>query len=438
MIGERELGLALDVMRHAVYSDVRFLREEFMEIGLRPASEDMYETSSEKVVCRSIDKGYGVAATTVPPYENMMMVARQALAASKYGQGVELAPVPTQNGEYFHEVLRPFNFEDARRLLKDLRENLCNIMEGMVVRPELVCSHSNIDSLLLTSEGARVREVTPLTNLVIYLVAKKVSQGFAAKILGGVGGLEILEEQPWEMILHNLAGLVKDNMISKPLPAFYRGSRFKVILDSEGSGGLAHEIAHLLEADIFQEIIFQDLKLPEELVIVDDPCIPKTYGSFIWDDEGVKASSKILMSREGINLLHSRLTAKEEDIPGNAHGIFHEPRPGPSNVFIKPSDWGIREIFEETSRGLYARGLIRAECDTAVGRIEIMPEVTYMIEKREVKSRIKGLRIVGFAKELLQKIDAIGNDIALRPSIEKDFAIAEGGPHIRIDGAICL
>ncbi len=438
MFGEGEFGLALEAMKPAKYCDVRFLKEEVVELGLRPESEDLYESRSDKIICRSVDKGYGVAATSSTA-EGVIRAARQALAASQHGPGINLVPVPPQEGDRYHREMKPFNIEEARRLLKNLRENLCNIMEGVTVRPELICSYTCVDSLLITSEGTRIRETVPRTDLTIYIAAKKALQGFSGRVLGGIGGLEVLEEQQWDAVLRDLAGRAMDNMASKPLPAFYRGSRFKVILDSEGSGALAHEIAHLLEADIFQENIFRDFKIAGDFAIVDDPCIPGSYGSFIWDDEGVKSGSKVLVSSAGIGLLHTRLTARgEEDIPGNAHGVFHEPRPGPSNIFIKPSDWEVSEIFEETSRGLYARGLIRAECDTSIGKIEIMPEIAYLIEKKEVKGKIRGLRITGFVKELIQKVDAIGKDIALRPGIEKDFAISEGGPHIRMDGVLCL
>ncbi|MBO3802558.1 MAG: TldD/PmbA family protein [Candidatus Brockarchaeota archaeon] len=439
MLEEGGFDLALEAMKGAKYCDVRLLEEEVVELGLRPRSEDLYESRSERIVCRSVDNGYGVATSTVPIPEGITKVARQALAASRHGQGIDLAPVPPQSGSRSHKELKPFDVENVRKFLKNLRDALSNIVKGADVRPEFVCSYSRSDSILATSEGTNVRETIPKTDLTIYVAVKKAFQGFSGKVLGGIGGLEVLENQPWNDILHDLAGRALDGADSKPLPAFYRGSRFKVILDNEGSGALAHEVAHLLEADVFQEGVFHGLEPAEDFAIVDDPCIPGSYGSFLWDDEGVKSGNKVLVSREGIDLLHTRLTAKgEKGVPGNARGVFREPRPGPSNVFIRPSDWDVAEIFEETGRGLYARGLIRAECDTAVGKIEIMPEIAYMIEKKEVKRKIKGLRVTGFVKELIQKVDAIAKDFALRPSFEKDFAISEGGPHIRMDGVICL
>jgi predicted Zn-dependent protease len=47
--------------------------------------------------------------------------------------------------------------------------------------------------------------------------------------------------------------------------------------------------------------------------------------------------------------LHTKLTAKsEKDVLGNAHGILRKPRPMISNIYIAPSDWHEREIFEDT------------------------------------------------------------------------------------------
>ena len=135
--------------------------------------------------------------------------------------------------------------------------------------------------------------------------------------------------------------------------------------------------------------------------------------------------------------MHARLTAKsEKDISGNAHGILRKPRPIISNVYITPSDWHKKEIFDDTRNGIYAEGLIRAECDTQDGRIEIEPELAYLITNKEVTKPIKHLKIVGSINGI-RNVDAIGKRYTLRPSYEKWFAVSEGGLHIRINGITC-
>ncbi len=113
------------------------------------------------------------------------------------------------------------------------------------------------------------------------------------------------------------------------------------------------------------------------------------------------------------------------------------PRPMMSNIFFKPSDWRMDEMSEDTRRGIYARGVVRADCDTSDGRFEITPEISYLIERGRIGDPIKH-KIIGNIVDLIQRIDAVGREVYLRPNTEKGFFISEGGPHVRIDGAPCL
>ena len=139
-----------------------------------------------------------------------------------------------------------------------------------------------------------------------------------------------------------------------------------------------------------------------------------------------------------MNLLHTRLTAAKDGDPGNAHGVTRMPRPMVSNIYISPSDWKMGELFEDARVGIYARGVVSAECDTSDGRIELTPEISYLIEQGQITKPIKHLKLMGNIIDLIQRIDAVGREVSMRPNIEKGFCISEGGPHIRIDGAPCF
>ena len=106
---------------------------------------------------------------------------------------------------------------------------------------------------MITSEGTFIGESAPFTDLTIYLIIREVLQGFASRILGGKGGLEILEGRDWDHILDDLVTRAKDMIKAKLLSPLEKGKRFKVILDNEAVGAFTHEVAHMLEADVFQE-----------------------------------------------------------------------------------------------------------------------------------------------------------------------------------------
>ncbi|MCP8317717.1 MAG: TldD/PmbA family protein, partial [archaeon] len=385
------------------------------------------------------DRGYGVASASKIDAKNAEIVSELALKQARVAEKeANLLPVEPQVGEVEYKEKKEFDVEKANKILVNIRNELKERLGSLYARSELILSHYHIDSTLVTSEGTSVRENSPLTDLTIYLIVRDILQGFASRILGGKGGLEILEGRDWDRILDELVYRARDALKAKLLSPLERGKGFKVVLDSETAGAFAHEVGHMLEADTFQGRFFQALNIHEDFVIEDNPTIPGAYGSFTWDDEGVKGSRKTLIKKGETRLLHTRLTAKDDEQPGNAHGITHIPRPTVSNVYIRPSDWSLEEMFEDTKNGICLKGLVRAEVDTSDGKFELIPEIAYLIRDKELKMPIKQLKIRDSIRNAIQRVDAIGKLATLRPNLEKGFCISEGGPHIRISDIHCF
>jgi len=423
----------------ARYSDVRILKQRIIQVALRTDSSDCFEEEWSRIVCRVVSRGYGVASTDKLDMSSIERTALLALRNARLcSQPVELVNVPPEKGFVEHSIVEEFEVEKVLGFLKSIDREIKSRM-SIRVRTELVASHYRIDSTLVTSEGTEVREKIPLTDLAIYILSKGLSVGFASKIIGGMGGLEVLRSQQWEEILECLVKRASDSTRAKPSISLhfsypYLTGRFKVILDPEAAGGLAHEIAHFLEANVYQERFFKGLNYGIRLV--DNPLLEGAYGSFYWDDEGIRSREKTLLGKEGINLLHTRLTAKKDSDAGNARGVLNKPRPMVSNIYIHPSDWSREEIFADTQNGVYAEGLVRAECRIDEGRIEIEPEIAYVLKNKELIMPIKNLKIICSIRDI-SRIDAIGSSVQLRPSYEKGFAISEGAPYLRINGVIC-
>jgi TldD protein len=423
----------------AKYSDLRIVKQRFIQVAIRTDSSDFIEEEWARAVCRVVSNGYGVASTDhldKSSIENIALLALKQARLCKHP--VELISVTPEKGVVERSIAEEFDVEKALLLLKSI-DNEIKAKVRTHIRTELIASHCQTDSLLLTSEGTEIREKTPLTDLTIYIISRGLTEGFASKIVGGMGGLEILKNQTLEEILEALVRRATDSTRAK-LPASlyfsrpYLVGRFKVILDHEAAGGLAHELAHFLEADVYNECLFKGLSYGIQLV--DNPLLKNAYGSFHWDDEGVRSREKTLFGKDGIRLLHTRLTARNEADAGNARGILHKPRPMASNIFIKPSDWEEEEIFSDTRNGIYAEGLVRAECRISEGRIEIEPELAYVLENKELTTPIKNLKIICSIKDI-SKIDAVSKSVKLRPCYEKGLPMSDGAPFLRINGVIC-
>lgn len=427
-----------DLSRETRYADFKGVRQSILEMALRSESFEIREEGFERVSCRVVVKGYGVASTDRPRRERLEEIARQAVRqASAQDTRIELAPVRPEKGEYVHPCKKPIGCDEAREFLLGLRALIKDRLGPYYSSSELVLTHSYVESSLLSSEGTDVQERAYHTDLVVYLVVRGMRLGFASKVVGGKGGLEVLENRDWGRIVEELAHRARDATRAQVLSPLVRGRRFKVILDAEATGAVAHEVAHALEGDSAQARAFRGLNISEELEVLDNPSLPGGYGSFIWDDEGVRGARKVLLKRGEVNPLHTRVTARGEGAPGNARGVTHMPRPSISNVYIEPRDWHLDEMFQDTRSGIFVRGVVRAETDLSDGRVELVPEIAYLIENKEVKTPIKGIRVTDYLHSLVQRIDAIGRVAQLRPNIEKGSEISEGGPYIRINGVHC-
>ncbi|MEM3437862.1 MAG: hypothetical protein QXP55_04960, partial [Nitrososphaerales archaeon] len=193
------------------YADLKTIEYQEIQVASRPDSSEVFESKSEKIVCRVIDRGYGVACASKIDAQSAEMVSELALKQAVLTEReVRLSPVKPEVGEVEYKEKKEFNVEEANEFLLSLKNELKARLGALYARAELILTHYHINSTLVTSEGTNVRESYPLTDLTIYLIIKDILQGFASRILGGKGGLEVLDGRDWDFILNDLVSRAKD------------------------------------------------------------------------------------------------------------------------------------------------------------------------------------------------------------------------------------
>jgi len=419
------------------YIDLRYQKEMCWQIALREESFEEISESVEFITCRVAQGGYGVTSSSRIDGESIrsVMLKAQKLARLQ-AKPVTLAPVGVEVGYKRHPASGIFDESEAAAFLKDLSARLKERLGSLYARSELILSHAEVHSSLVTSEGTEVYEEIPLTDLVIYLAARWFRTGYASSVVGGLGGLDVLKRRDWEMIVDKLASRAANQLQASQLPPLERGKHFKVILDCEAAGALAHEVAHLLEGGGWVKRL-TGLDLAEDVTVIDDPTLPSGYGSFTWDSEGVKSRRKVLLSRDEVSALHTRLTTSDGREAGNARGERTAPTPMMSNVYFKSSDWRVDEMIQDMRNGIFVEGVVRCDVDLSDGTFELRPEIAYMVENKEVKTPLKQIRLRGNIVTILKRIDAVGRVVQLRPNLEKGCRVSEGGPYLRINGLQC-
>ncbi len=186
----KDLQWVLRSLSDAEYADVRYIEQSGMEVASRTESSDVFERLSERVVCRAVSGGYGIASSDRLDEDSLVRISKLALRQAKaVKRRVELKPVEAEGGRTEHKVEREFDVSRALELIGSIRDQLLSTLGEAYSRSELVLSFYNTISTLNTSDGVDVGESTPTIDLVLYLMAKRVRQGFASRILGGRGGV---------------------------------------------------------------------------------------------------------------------------------------------------------------------------------------------------------------------------------------------------------
>ena len=92
--------------------------------------------------------------------------------------------------------------------------------------------------------------------------------------------------------------------------------------------------------------------------LVDDPTVANQIGSYMYDDEGVKARRKWLIKNGMITeFLHNRETAGQMGLRSNggarAVAYAFEPIVRMSNTFFAPGNWRVDELIKDTRKGVF-------------------------------------------------------------------------------------
>lgn len=196
---------------------------------------------------------------------------------------------------------------------------------------------------------------------------------------------------------------------------------YDVVLDPSVGGLFIHEaFGHLSEADnlLRSEALRETMTLGrffgnKDLNVIDDPSEPGHSGSFIYDDEGVKAQKSYLI-KEGqlAGRLHSRLTAGLTDEPITGHfrakNYAYTPIVRMGNIYIDTGADTYEDIISSTENGLYLFGTAGGQ--TSGDMFTFAVQGGYKIEQGKITGMVRDIILTGNLFSTLKNIDKIGNE----------------------------
>jgi TldD protein len=222
-----------------------------------------------------------------------------------------------------------------------------------------------------------------------------------------------------------------------------------VVIGSGGGGVLFHEACgHGLEADlvskgasVFRGRVGQQVA-SKGVTVVDDGTMAREWGNIAIDDEGNPAQRNVLID-DGVltDYMWDHLRARKEGRSSSGNGRRQSyqnlPMVRMTNTYLLAGTDDPESIIASTPKGVYVKHLGGGQVNTATGDFVFGMTEAYLIEDGKVTEPLREGNLIGNGPEVLQRIDALGNDFAMGPpgTCGKDgqgVPVGDGVPTLRV------
>lgn len=369
--------------------------------------------------------------------------AEELLSALKCGHG-EVAKISQVNVSLFKT---PADTELYKKIKLVADMDKASRIDNRIVQSTSIYSESLRETRILNTDGCDISQSLCYVSGFTSSVAsdgKDMQQGYMP--LGGTFGMEEALKLDFTEISRQSAELALKNLTAKHAPS----GMMTVVLGSSAGGTMVHEaVGHGLEADLAcNGMSVYAGKIGEKVAsdiisVADDSTLAGRRGSFIYDDEGVKASSNMLIEN-GIlkKYMSDRLYGLKEGLPLTGNGRRQNYRSRPivrmTNTMIKPGLHNPSDIISSVSRGLYVAKMGGGQVNTVTG--DFVFEVTegFLIENGKLGEPVKNATLIGNGPKVMQDIDMVGNDIGFATGTcgkeGQGVPVSDAQPTVRIPG----
>ncbi len=289
-----------------------------------------------------------------------------------------------------------------------------------IVQVVVMLGDSRQEIFIANSLGESITDLRARVRMVVQVIAAKDGEIQTGHETPGIlGGYELFRDLPPEDAGETAARQALTMLEARPAPS---GPMAVVIANGTG-GVLFHEACgHSLEADavykkasVFAGMVGE--KVASEMVYAyDDPTLTNRWGSFGYDDEGIRAARTPLIESGVLRgFINDRKRSMRDGVPPTGNGRRQSyrfvPVPRMTNTYIEVGEAKREEIIADTPLGLYARKLGGGEVNPVTGDFIFAVTEGYMIRDGEVAEPVKGATLIGNGPRVLQDIDAVAQDL---------------------------
>jgi TldD protein len=299
---------------------------------------------------------------------------------------------------------------------------------------------------IANSEGMLVRDELPLFFFIVQTLGQDGDRRHMGRErLSRHSGFEIFDEILPEEVARAAARESVAMLAAEDCPA----GIMDVVIQNGWGGVLVHEaVGHPLEADnIAKKVGAFTGKLGQKVAsdvftMVDDGSLPNFRGTTNFDDEGTPQKRNVLI-REGrlekfmTDVLSARQLGMERTGNGRRESFRFRPIPRMTNTFIEKGGAKAADIVASTRSGLYVQSLSGGSVNPITGVFNFTCREAYLIENGRRTAPVKGATLIGNSLDIIQKTDAVADDLGFGPGIcgkGQEAEVTAGQPTVRIRG----
>ncbi|HUS55124.1 MAG TPA: metalloprotease TldD [Thermohalobaculum sp.] len=377
--------------------------------------------------------------------------AETARLAARDGGGVMAPPPPRTNRSLYDSIDPVSQYPLAVKidLLKEIDAYL-RAADPRVVQVSASLAGGVQEIEILRPEGGHVTDHRPMSRLNISVIVEK--DGRRESGSAGAGGRQgydgLIASSKWKAMAGEALRQALINLDAEDAP----GGVMEVALGAGWPGILLHEaIGHGLEGDFnrkgtsaFTELMGKRIASPG-VTVVDDGTIPRRRGSLSIDDEGTPTNRTVLID-DGIltgymqDRQNARLMGVAPTGNGRRQSYAHIPMPRMTNTIMLGGDAEPADVVASVKDGIYAVNFGGGQVDITNGKFVFSCTEAYRVKGGKILHPVKGATLIGDGPSALQRIRAIGNDMAMDPGIGtcgkngQGVPVGVGQPTLLIEG----
>lgn len=431
------------------YFDILYDSSSSTLIQKSPSSEDItVNTKTSGVVARTFTGNWEEVALDMS--DDIGLIIQRIPKVKNKGDAIAEFESWKLNKELKPKINpNDITIEDKVNRVREVFSYIMNYDER-IFNARIVYLETLVERIFVNNEDCELRQLIPRTRFIIIPIAREGNVvDYDTSIKSGEMGYEIMD-----LITNDHIDKAVENSLEMLQAEMPPSGKHTVILDPSMAGMVAHEsFGHGLEADqVLRDRSYLKKHLNTKVAsdicsIYDTPSYEDSYGSYFFDDEGIKAGKNLLVEN-GIlkNFIYDRRSASifnaQPQGNGRRESYAHPVNPRMSNTYFGAGDYSLDEMISEIKYGvMLVHGSFGME-DPLGGGMQCSSRKAYLIKNGEKAQILKGTALSGAVLDLLKNIDAVSNDpIKLvagtcGKGAEDYVPVCDGGTYIRAKNAL--